>query len=355
MAAKQKKKVPARTQKRPQKKKTKNGRTKEKNSALLVDWSSVVCIVSNGSCVPLVGAIGAKEVGPLLRKKASTVQMLGEVTAVPLSVEVKGEEEWLFFCKTISPSCGAIVLDGVVTSECFPVVARAYKELSVPVIDTYQYGIAIAALAGLINAHTVVKKQLKRSRIAILGAGPISIAVARLLLLYGVGDVVVVDRDGILHPLRTNVEGEKADIANTTNKEQRIGGALEAVTGADVVLSISKSGPLKSEYVRMMAQHPIVFILHESQPELTPKELYEVGAAVVAARVEKYPNRITDTLVLPHLLKGILKKGIQRISREQAVSVAEALASAVAKPTAKKILPTVSEKHTQKKILEVLS
>jgi malate dehydrogenase (oxaloacetate-decarboxylating) len=316
--------------------------------------SETVYIISNGSSVTGLGTIGPDAVLPVLEGKARLLRHFGQLHTVPLAVTAQSVEEFAYITRTIAPTCSAVLFDSIDSPLCFDVLKETQQKGYPCVLESNTHGDAVVILAGLINAHIVRRRTMRQSRIAILGTNALTIAVTQLLLEYGVSDITVVDRDGILHPLRTNVDGEKEHLAITTNREQRIGGALEAVTGADVVISVSKSGPLKQEYIRMMAQQPIVFALRDPEPELSPKEAHTVGAAVFASRSEAFPNTVTDTLILPHLVSAVCSKGVAQLSKQSALALARSLASTVSHPTEKKILPTVFDRRISKQIRDTL-
>lgn len=328
-------------------------RTNEEASAGYTDAHNTVCIISNGSYVHGHGNIGPDAVLPVLESKALLLHTFGAVRVVPLAVSATQSVELTYLANTIAPSCGVILFDSIAAPTCFDFQSHTQTKVPVPILESSQHGMAVVVLAGLINAHIVVGKDIRTSRVAVLGTGGMALAIIRLLLTYGVGDVIAVDKDGILHPYRTNLDKEKESLAEETNKELRTGGILEAVTGTDVVISLSKSEAIKEEYIRMMAQKPIVFALREHTPEVTPKQANTYGAAVIATRDYAYPNYVTDSLILPHLVRSLLQKEARKLPDTLCVKLARALASCVPKPSLKKILPTPFDRRIAKKIEDI--
>lgn len=304
-----------------------------------------VAVVSDGSAVLGLGNIGPIGALPVMEGKALLFKALAGADAVPIVLSSQDPDDIVNAVKTIAPSFGAINLEDIAAPKCFDIEDRLKEELAIPVVHDDQHATAIVVLAGLINAHKVVKKSLTRSRIAIIGAGAAGTAVAKLLLRYGVGDVVVVDRHGILSSLRTDINCEKQVLAEITNREQRTGGVLEALAGADAVVGVSAPGLLQEKFIRLMAQRPIVFALANPVPEIMPDEAKAAGAAVVATGRSDFPNQINNVLVFPGLFKGVLDHHVQRVTDDMKVRAAKKLASVVARPTANKIVPTIFDRR----------
>lgn len=314
----------------------------------------VIAVVSDGSAVLGLGNIGPEAALPVMEGKALLFKEFGGVNAVPLVLETQNTEEIIKTIQMIAPSFAGINLEDIAAPRCF-VIEEALKEsLSIPVMHDDQHGTAIVVLAALINAHKVVKKNIGVSRVAIIGAGAAGVAITKLLQLYGVGDVVVVDSKGILGPLRTDLSKDKEALAQRTNSECRTGGVLEAITGADVVIGVSKKGLIRSEYVRMMAQRPIVFALANPEPEIMPEEALAAGAAVVATGRPDYPNQVNNVLVFPGVFRGALERNIPQITDEMKLRAAKELAKLIAKPTAKKIIPTVFDRRVAKAVAKAI-
>lgn len=313
-----------------------------------------IAVVSDGSAVLGLGNIGPEGALPVMEGKALLFKEFGGVDAVPLVLGTQNTEEIIQTIKAIAPSFGGINLEDIAAPKCFEIEKRLKEELSIPVMHDDQHGTAIVVLAGLINAHKVVKKNIAHSRIAVIGAGSAGIAIAKILIAYGVGDVVVVDSTGIVSTLRTNLNDEKVFLANNSNSENRTGGILEALVGADVVVGVSRARILRGEYVRMMAQRPIVFALANPEPEILPEEALAAGAAVVATGRPDYPNQINNVLAFPGVFKGALENNVQQITDTMKIQAAKALAKLVPKPTAKKIIPSVFDRKVAAAVAKVI-
>ncbi len=309
-----------------------------------------IAIVSDGSAVLGLGNIGPIGALPVMEGKAALFKTLAGVNAVPIVLGTQDPDEIVAAVAAIAPSFGGICLEDIAAPRCFEVETRLKEMLRIPVMHDDQHGTAIVVLAGLINAHKVVGKDIAGSRVAVIGAGAAGTAIAKLLVRYGVGDVIVVDSVGIIALSREGLSEEKRTLASVTNFEHRTGGVLEAIVGADAVVGVSGPGTLLPEHVRVMAQRPIVFALANPIPEIMPEAALGAGAAVVATGRSDLPNQVNNALVFPGIFQGALAKGTHTISEQTKLRAARSLAALVARPTASKILPTLFDRKVVKAV-----
>ncbi len=309
-----------------------------------------IAIVSDASSVFNFGNVHSEAVMPFLESKSVLFKQFAGINAVPIILDTQNVSEIIDAIKMISKSFSAINIEGMSSPKCFEIEEILNKELNIPVVHGWQHETAIVVLAGLINAHKVVNKNIKQSRIAIVGSGVSGIAIAKLLKAYGVGDIVMVDTNGIIGEHRTDLNSEKELLVNVTNNEKRTGGILEAMVGADVFIGVSVPKTVRPEFVRMMAQNPIVFSLADSLPEIKPEIALSAGASVVATGSFDYVNNINNALVYPGLFKGMIENNISNLTEEIEIRIAESLAELIKKPSQKKILPTVFNKSVVKSV-----
>ena len=202
-----------------------------------------------------------------------------------------------------------------------------------------QHGTAIVTLAGLINALKVVGKDLKNVRVVTSGAGAAGIAIIKLLIACGLSDVVLCDRKGAIWKGREGLDGEKAAMAEITNKELRKGTLAEVVKGADIFIGVSAPGVLTREMVATMAKDAIIFACANPTPEIYPDEAKAGGAKVVATGRSDYPNQVNNVLAFPGVFRGALDARAADITEEMKLAAAYALAGLVENPTPDSILP----------------
>ncbi|MFZ2167287.1 MAG: NADP-dependent malic enzyme [Minisyncoccia bacterium] len=316
-----------------------------KDARLMSIKQNSVAIVSDGSAVLGLGNIGPYGALPVMEGKAHIFKEKGGVDAWPLVLDTHDPEEIIRIVKAVAPNFGGINLEDIKAPECFEIERRLIEELDIPVMHDDQHGTAIVVLAGMLNAAKVVKKDLKKLKIVVSGAGAAGTAVAKLLRAAGVKDIILLDRLGTIYAGRPDLNTHKAELAALTNPRKVQGGLAEAMTGADAFIGVSGKGLLKGEHVALMAPGAIVFALANPIPEILPDEAWRAGAEVIATGRSDYPNQINNALVFPGIFRGALDKGVKKITEATKLRAAHALADLVAKPTAAKIIPDLLDKR----------
>jgi malate dehydrogenase (oxaloacetate-decarboxylating) len=316
----------------------------EKARELSVKRNSVA-VVSDGSAVLGLGNIGPYGALPVMEGKALIFREMAGVDAWPIVLDTQDPDEIVRTVLAIAPSFGGINLEDIKAPECFDIERRLIEALDIPVMHDDQHGTAIVALAGLINASKVVKKNMKKMRVVVSGAGAAGAAVAKLLVAFGVTDVVVLDRGGAIFNGRPDLNTHKQELAVRTNPRKAGGSLQEVLTGSDVFIGVSGPNLLTREDIRTMNEGAIVFALSNPIPEILPDEAKAGGAAVTATGRSDFANQINNALVFPGIFRGALDKGVRAITEETKVRAAKALAALVPAPTAGKLLPDVFDKR----------
>ena len=309
-----------------------------------------VAIVSDGSAVLGLGNIGPYGALPVMEGKALIFKAKANVDAWPLVLDTHDPEEIVRIVKAVAPNFGGINLEDIAAPQCFEIEKRLVEELDIPVMHDDQHGTAIVVLAGLINAAQVVKKDLKKLKVVVSGAGAAGTAVAKLLKAAGVKDIILLDRTGTIFAGRPDLTAHKAELAALTNPRKMEGGLTEAMQGADAFVGVSGKGLLKAEHVAHMAPKGIIFALANPDPEILPDAAKKAGAAVVATGRSDYPNQINNSLVFPGIFRGALDRGVKKITEATKLRAARALAALVAKPTADKIIPDMLDTRVAKAV-----
>lgn len=305
---------------------------------------NTVAVVSDGSAVLGLGNIGPEGALPVMEGKSMLFKALSGIDAFPIVLSTQDTEAIIATVKNIAPVFGGINLEDIAAPRCFEIERRLQAELSIPVLHDDQHGTALVVLSAFINALKVVKKQPKKVRIVIAGAGAAGTAIAELLMLFGVGDITMLDSQGILHRQRTNLEKEKLALAQKTNKRGVSGGLTEALSGADVFIGVSKGNTVTAEQVRSMAAGAIVFALANPVPEIMPDIAKKAGAAVVGTGRSDFPNQINNSLGFPGIFRGALDHRVKKITDAMLIRAAKNLAALVKQPTAERIIPNTFDK-----------
>lgn len=305
---------------------------------------NTVAVISDGSAVLGLGNIGALGALPVMEGKCVIFKEMADIDAFPIVLDTQDTEEIIATVKRIAPVFGGINLEDIGAPKCFEIEERLKKDLAIPVMHDDQHGTAIVVLAGLINAATVVGKNLKKMKVVVVGAGAAGRATALLLHLYGVEDVIVMDSAGAIESSRAGLVPYKRALAKVTNP-RGIKGALDvAIEGADAVIGVSGPGTIATGHIEKMAERAIVFALANPIPEIMPEDAKRAGAAVVATGRSDFPNQVNNSLAFPGIFRGALDRGVRDITDEMKLRAAKKLAALVTKPTAENVIPAVTTK-----------
>jgi malate dehydrogenase (oxaloacetate-decarboxylating) len=304
-----------------------------------------VAVISDGSAVLGLGNIGPYGARPVMEGKALIFKEMAGVDAWPIVLDTQDPNEIVRTVLAIAPSFGGINLEDIKAPQCFAIEEMLIEKLSIPVMHDDQHGTAIVVLAGLINAAQVVKKNLKKMKVVVSGAGAAGTATAHLLQAAGIQDIVVLDRIGTLYAGRPDMNAQKEALARITNPHRIEGDLKTALVDMDVFIGVSGPNLLTADDIRTMAPKAIVFALSNPVPEIMPDEAKKGGAVVIATGRSDFPNQVNNALVFPGIFRGALDKGVTKITQETKVRAAKALAALVATPTAQKIIPDLFDKR----------
>jgi len=292
---------------------------------------NMVAVVSDGSAVLGLGNIGAAASIPVMEGKAILFKGFAGVDAFPICIDTQDIEEIIKTVKYLAPVFGGINLEDINAPRCFEIEDRLKKELDIPVFHDDQHGTAVVVLASLINGTKVVKKDLKACTVVINGTGAAGTAICKILLSYGVRNVIMVDQKGIIN--RNNPETmlnwSHEELAKVTNPDLKSGTLADAMAGADVFIGVSKPGLVTKEMVAAMNPGAIVYAMANPTPEIFPDEAKAGGAAIVGTGRSDYPNQVNNVLAFPGIFKGALSVRAKVINEEMKLAAAKALAGLI--------------------------
>jgi malate dehydrogenase (oxaloacetate-decarboxylating) len=328
-----------------------------KNKALSFVYTirrNTIAVVSDGSAVLGLGNIGPEGALPVMEGKSLLFKELGGVDAFPIVLNTQDTEEIIRTVKYLAPTFGGINLEDIAAPRCFEIEERLKKELDIPVFHDDQHGTAIVVLAGFINALKVVGKKASQVKVVMSGAGAASVATTKLLLKYGVKNIVVLDSRGIISRKRKGeLNDSKMELANITNPGNLSGGVVEAMRGADVFIGVSAPNVLKKKDIQTMNKRAIVFAMANPIPEIMPEEAKMGGAEIVGTGRSDFKNQLNNVLVFPGIFKGALKYGVKKITDEHKIKAAKAIAGLIKKPNANKILPGALDKRVVPTVAQI--
>ena len=316
--------------------------------------SNVVAIVSDGTAVLGLGDIGPLAALPVMEGKALLFKEFGGIDAVPIVLDTKEVDEIVDTVVRLAPSFGGINLEDISAPRCFEIEARLQELLDIPVFHDDQHGTAIVVLAAMESAARLTNRELSDLRVVISGAGAAGIAVARILLDAGIGDIAVADSRGIVHKGRDDLTPIKTLIADKTNRSGLTGSLEAAMKGADVFIGVS-AGKVDEAAVASMANDALVFALANPDPEVDP-EVAHRHARVVATGRSDYPNQINNVLAFPGVFKGALDTGSSRITPRMKLAAAEALAKVVGDDLSDEyVIPSVFDQRVAPEVAEAVA
>jgi malate dehydrogenase (oxaloacetate-decarboxylating) len=287
----------------------------------------LVAVVSDGSAVLGLGAIGPSASLPVMEGKSALFKTFAGLDSIPIVLATKDPDEIVDILIKLRPTFGAVNLEDISAPRCFEIERRVIEALDCPVMHDDQHGTAIVVLAALMGASAVLDRKMSSLKMVITGVGAAGVACANILLRAGLADITMVDSKGIVHSGRDDLNSVKAELATRTNPEGRTGGVAEALAGADVFLGLS-AGKVSEDIIATMAPNGIVFACSNPDPEIHP-EIAKRHAAIVATGRSDFPNQINNVLAFPGVFRGALDSGARRITEKMKVAAAEAIFSVV--------------------------
>ena len=290
---------------------------------------NLVAVVSDGTAVLGLGDIGPEAAMPVMEGKALLFKEFADVDAFPICLDTKDVDEIVRTVKYLAPTFGGINLEDISAPRCFEIEARLKQELDIPVFHDDQHGTAIVVSAGLLNALKLVGKKMEDVNIVINGAGSAGISIAKLLMQFGAGNIVLVDKNGAVSVEEDWLNPAQRQMAEVTNKHHERGPLSEVIKGKDVFIGVSAPKVVTAEMVATMAADAIVFAMANPTPEIMPEEAAKGGARVIATGRSDYPNQINNVLVFPGIFRGALDAQATDITEEMKLAAARAIAAIV--------------------------
>ncbi len=285
-----------------------------------------VAVITNGTAILGLGNLGALASKPVMEGKAVLFKRFAGVDAIDLELDTKDVDEFVNAVRILEPSFGGINLEDIKAPESFLIESRLREVMNIPVFHDDQHGTAIITVAGIINALHLTKRDIKKTKVVVNGAGAAGIACLELLKAMGLphDNAILCDSKGVIYQGREQGMNQwKAAHAAATEART----LEEAVKGSDVFLGLSVAGAMTPAMVKSMAQEPIIFACANPDPEITPEEVKAVRAdAIIATGRSDYPNQVNNVLGFPYIFRGALDVRATTINEDMKIAAANAIA-----------------------------
>ena len=307
--------------------------------------SNLVAVITDGTAVLGLGDIGPAAGMPVMEGKCALFKEFADVDAFPLCIDSKDTDTIVNTIALISKSFGGINLEDIAAPRCFEIERKLKERCDIPVFHDDQHGTAIVVAAAMINAMKVTGKKMGRMKIVINGAGAAGIAIGKLLISMGFGNIIMCDINGIICEGDQGLNPGQEEISHISNLEKQHGTLADALKGADAFVGVSRPNLVSREMVSTMNQG-IVFAMANPVPEIMPDEAKAGGAAVIGTGRSDYPNQINNVLVFPGIFKGALSVRAKEITESMKQKAAFAIASMIPDDelTAENIIPSALDK-----------
>ncbi|MFW5416627.1 NADP-dependent malic enzyme [Nocardiopsis sp. CNT-189] len=289
--------------------------------------NNVVAVVTDGSAVLGLGNIGPEASLPVMEGKALLFKQFGGVDSVPIALTCNDTDEIVETVARMAPSFGGINLEDISAPRCFEIEARLRERLDIPVFHDDQHGTAIVTVAALRNAARLTGRTLGDLRAVVSGAGAAGVAVTKMLIDGGIGDIAVADSKGIIYSGREGLNPVKTQIAEISNRAGLQGSIEAALEGADVFIGLS-AGEVPESVVATMASDAIIFAMANPNPEVHPDVAHKYASVVATGRSD-FPNQINNVLAFPGVFRGALDVRATDITENMKLAAADALAALV--------------------------
>ena len=290
---------------------------------------NLVAVITDGTAVLGLGDIGPEAAMPVMEGKCALFKEFADVDAIPICVNSKDPDEIVRTIELIGLSFGGINLEDISAPRCFEIEQKLKERLPIPVFHDDQHGTAIIVGAAVINSAKLIGKSLSELEIVINGAGAAGIAIAKFLMLLGVGNIILCDLHGILAPGTEGMNPAQEQMAQVTNRDRRTGTLADAMVGADVFIGVSKPNMVTPAMIQSMNEKPVVFAMANPVPEIMPDEALAAGAYIVGTGRSDFPNQINNVLAFPGIFKGALRARARDITDEMQVGAAYGIAGII--------------------------
>ncbi|HXZ53680.1 MAG TPA: NADP-dependent malic enzyme [Burkholderiales bacterium] len=303
----------------------------------LTSRANLIGVVTNGTAVLGLGAIGPLAAKPVMEGKAVLFKKFAGIDCFDIELNERDPDKLVEIIAALEPTFGGINLEDIKAPECFQIERKLRARLKIPVFHDDQHGTAIIVGAAVLNGLAVVGKELAKVRLVTSGAGAAALACLDLLVKMGlpIENITVTDIKGVVYTGRKEeMDPDKERYA----KDTRARTLDEVMAGADIFLGLSAGGVLKPAMVEKMGARPLILALANPEPEIRP-ELAKAARpdCIIATGRSDYPNQVNNVLCFPFIFRGALDVGATTISSEMELAAVRALAELARAETSEQV------------------
>jgi malate dehydrogenase (oxaloacetate-decarboxylating)(NADP+) len=305
---------------------------------------NLVAVISNGTAVLGLGDIGALASKPVMEGKGLLFKIFADIDVFDIEIDVKDVDKFVETVINIAPTFGGINLEDIKAPECFEIEDRIKEALDIPVMHDDQHGTAIITAAGLLNSLEFTGKKIEDLKIVVNGAGASAVSCINLYIALGVKkqNIIMLDSRGVLNKKRTDLNKIKKQFVTSKDVET----LEEAIKGADMFLGLSVAGVLKKEFLKSMAENPVVFALANPVPEIGYEEAMDArDDLIMATGRSDFPNQINNVLGFPFIFRGAMDVKATTINEEMKLAASRALAMLAKEPVPEEVNIAYHEKN----------
>ncbi len=303
------------------------------NELLVRDYTgkkNTVAIVSDGTAVLGLGNIGPHGALPVMEGKAMLFAEFANISAYPLVINSKSDEDIINFCKMLEPSVGGILLEDIKAPNCVHIEKTLMEQLNIPVFHDDQHGTAIVTSAALLNLMRLTKKDVKNMTMVLSGTGAAGSSIARMAKNLGVKTIYGYNIDGVVTSDKYNdydvVVKSLIDDKIITPYESSSADLSDIICDVNIFMGVSAPNLLTGKMVKSMAKDPWIFAMANPNPEIDPETAIENGAYFVGTGRSDFPNQVNNVLAFPGMFKGVLATN-SKITEQMKMNVATAIAN----------------------------
>ena len=286
---------------------------------------NLVGVISNGTAVLGLGDIGALAGKPVMEGKAVLFKKFAGIDVFDIEVDARDPERFCDVVAALEPTFGAINLEDIKAPECFAIEQNLRSRMGIPVFHDDQHGTAITVAAAVRNGLLLQGKTLSDAKLVTSGAGAAALACVDLLVSMGLRpeNVTLTDIKGVVRADRPGMLANMARYARETNANT----LRDVLAGADVFLGLSAPRVLRPEWLKLLADRPMILALANPEPEIDPNQVRAHRPdAIVATGRSDYPNQVNNVLCFPFIFRGALDVSATTINEAMKIAAVEAIA-----------------------------